>query len=456
MRLNRIYVVVLFVISTLAFAQEKLPSWVEQRPVDPQYYIGIGYASKTEHPTDYQKVARDNALSDIASQIKVQISSDVIQQVVEKGGILADDFKSYVRSSTKAELEGYEQVDSWEDEQNYWVYYRLSKAKYARLRKEKLEKAKALSLDMFKRARQSERNGKIDKALLFYFQAIPPIEKFVSQPLEVEVDGQRMYLFNEIYSSLQRILSQITMQALNGELQGKLGQPIAEPLRVKISYSESGTTTPVANMPVIFSFIRGAGDLISNAFSDLQGIAQTRILRINSSDNLQIVRCQIHLHKLINQDNPSVILKGIMNSLVVPSARFMIRVSGLTAYIETQEKVLGRPVEIKQLEPALKNILGSQGFTFVKTPTKADYLIRVKASARKGAEMYGLHSSFVNLTFSVIDLKSGAEIYKNVLENVKGIDLNYEKAGFKALSNAAKEINNRLIPDFLQKIHSAK
>jgi hypothetical protein len=210
------------------------------------------------------------------------------------------------------------------------------------------------------------------------------------------------------------------------------------------------------NQRAIFSFIRGAGDLIGNAFSDLQGIAQTRILRINSSDNLQIVRCQIHLHKLINQDNPSVILKGIMNSLVVPSARFMIRVSGLTAYIETQENVLGQPVEIKQLEPALKNILGSQGFTFVKTPAKADYLIRIKASARKGAEMYGLYSSFVNLTLSVIDLKSGAEIYKNVLEDVKGIDLNYRKAGFKALSNAAKEINNRLIPDFLQKIHSAK
>ncbi len=456
MRLNRIYALVLFTISALAFAQEKLPSWIEQRPVNPQFYIGIGYASKTDHPTDYQKVARDNALSDIASQIKVQISSDVIQQVVEKGGILADDFKSYVRSSTKAELEGYELVDSWEDEQNYWVYYRMSKSKYARLRQEKLEKAKALALDMFKRARESERNGKIDKALLFYFQAIPPIEKFVSQPLEVEVNGQRLYLFNEIYSSIQRLLSQITMQALNGEVRGKLGQAVAEPLRVKVMYSASGVNAPVANMPVVFSFIRGAGDLIRNAFSDLKGIAQTRILRINSSDNLQIVRCQINLHKLINQDNPSVILKGIMNSLVVPSARFMIRVSGLTAYIETHENVLGKPVEIKQLEPALKNILGTQGFTFVNSPVKADYLIKINASARKGAEMYGLYSSFVNLTLSVVDLKSGAEIYKNVLENVKGIDLNYEKAGFKALSNAAKEINNRLIPDFLQKIHSAK
>lgn len=447
---------ILVLLASIVFAQKTKPSWIEQRPVDAEYYIGIGYASKVKNPTDYQKLARDNALSDIASQIKVQISSSVIQQVVEKAGMLAEDFKSYVRSSTKAELEGYELVDSWENNEDYWVYYRLSKAKFAQLRSTRLKKAKTLALDMFKRARANEASKNFDKALLFYFQAIPPIEKYVNEPLEVDMGGQRVYLFNEIYSSLQRILSGIKMRTLKAEFKGKLGQPIAEPLKVKVTYVEGTISIPVKNIPIEFAFIRGSGDLMKHAFSDAQGIAKTQVLRINSSDNLQIIQAKINLNKLINQENPSLVLKGILSSLVAPSARFMIYVSGLTAYIESQERVLGKPVEIKQLEPALKNILGSKGFAFVDSPSKADYLIKIKAGARKGAEIYGLHSSFLNLSFSVIDLKSGMEIYKKGLDNIKGIDLNYEKAGIKALSNAAKEIDKKLIPDFLQKIHSEK
>ncbi len=435
-------------LATLLVAQKNRPDWIENRPLIKGYYIGIGFASKVANPTDYHKVAMDNALSNLASEIQINISSETVQQVMEKAGILQDEFKSYVQSSTKAELEGYELVDKWENEREYWVYYRLSKEKYQALRNARLAKAKALAIDMVKRAKSAESTGQIDKALLFYFQALPPIEKFIGEPLQAEIDGQRVFLFNEIYSSLQRILSEIKLQALNPELKGKLGQPLDQPLQVKALRQNQ----PVQNLPVVFGFVRGAGDLIKEAFTNAQGIAQSRVLRINSTDNLQIVNAEVAIEKSVRQLDQSLILKGVINTLVRPSTRFMIKVSGLTAYIETQETNLGKPVEIKQLEPALKNVLSSNGFTFSDSPANVDFIIKVKATARKGAEVYGLFSSFVNLTFSVIDARSGQEIYKSALEDVKGIDLNYEKAGFKALSNAAKSINQKLIPDFLQKI----
>jgi len=433
---------------SILLAQKNRPVWIENRPLLNGYYIGIGFASKQANPTDYHKVAMDNALSNLASEIQININSQTVQQVMEKAGILQDEFKSYVQSSTKAELEGYELVDKWENDNEYWVYYRLSKEKYASIKNAKLNKAKSLSIDMLNRARQAEQNGQLDKAFLFYLQALPPIEKYLGETLEATINGQRVFLFNEIYSSLQRILSEIKLEAINPDLKGKLGQPIAEPLTLKAT--KQGL--PVQNLPIYFEFIRGAGDLIKEAFTDAQGMAQTRVLRINSTDNLQIVSATLALEKSIGQENDSPILKGILGTLVRPSARFMIKVSGLTAYIESQEVNLGQPVEIKQLEPALKNILSNNGFTFSDSPANVDFIIKIKATARKGAEVYGLFSSFVNLTFSVIDVRSGQEIYKDALEDVKGIDLNYEKAGFKALSNAAKEINQKLIPNFLQKI----
>ncbi|MHB2152979.1 LPP20 family lipoprotein [Calditrichota bacterium GD2] len=446
----RVFKITSFVIllTALVFAQKSRPDWIENRPLVKGYYVGIGYASKIEHPTDYHKVAMDNALSNLASEIQINISSQTVQKVLERAGILQDEFKSYVQSSTKAELEGYELVDKWENDLEYWVYYRLSREKYEALKNARLAKARALAVDMLQRARSAEENGKIDRALLFYFQALPPIEKYLGEPLQTEINGQQVFLFNEIYSSLQRILSEIKLQALNPQLKGKLGQPVSQPLTVKATRSD----LPVQNLPIAFAFVRGAGDLIKEAFTDARGEAHSRILKINANDNLQIVVADLAIEKSISQTNLSPLLKGITNTLVRPSTRFMINVSGLTAYIESQEVNLGRTVEIKQLEPALKNILSDKGFTFSDSPVDVDFIIKIKATARKGAEMYGLYSSFVNLTFSVIDMRSGQEIYKNVLENVKGIDLNYEKAGFKALSNAAKAINEKLIPDFLRKI----
>ncbi|WP_456442892.1 LPP20 family lipoprotein, partial [Caldithrix abyssi] len=419
-------------ISAFTFAQKSRPNWIENRPLVKGYYVGIGYASKVEHPTDYHKVAMDNALNNLASEIQINISSQTVQKVLERAGILQDEFKSYVQSSTKAELEGYELVDKWENDLEYWVYYQLSREKYEALKNARLAKARALAVDMLQRARSAEENGKIDRALLFYFQALPPIEKYLGEPLQTEINGQQVFLFNEIYSSLQRILSEIKLQALHPQLKGKLGQPVSQPLTVKATRDD----LPVQNLPIAFAFVRGAGDLIKEAFTDARGEAHSRILRINANDNLQIVVADLAIEKSISQTNPSPLLKGITNTLVRPSTRFMINVSGLTAYIESKEVNLGRTVEIKQLEPALKNILSDNGFTFTDSPVDVDFIIKIKATARKGAEMYGLYSSFVNLTFSVIDMRSGQEIYKNVLENVKGIDLNYEKAGFKALSNA--------------------
>ncbi len=433
---------------TSVFAQKPRPAWVDQQPVDSRYYIGIGYASKVENPHDYARIARDNALANMASQIKVKITSDVMQKVMEKAGVLEEEFKSYVRSSTQAELEGFELVDSWENDREYWVYYRLSIEKYQRLRKARLSKATSLALDMFKRARQHERNGDVAKALLFYFQSIPPIEKFLAEPLLVKVDGQQLYLFNEIYASLQRILSQIKLTAVQSDFNGKLGKPLSAPLQARADFKGH----PIQNLPILFEFTRGSGELIPHAFTDASGIARTQVLRITSIENLQIVTAQIDLQRTVNQEHPSIVLKGVMNSLAAPTTRFTLHVKGLTAFIESKEVNLGKPVEIKQLEPALKRILTDQGFSFTASPASADYIIKIDATARKGAEVYGLFSSFVNLTLSVVDTKSGREIYKNVLENVKGIDLNYEKAGIKALSNAAKEINAKLIPDFLRKI----
>jgi hypothetical protein len=59
-------------------------------------------------------------------------------------------------------------------------------------------------------------------------------------------------------------------------------------------------------------------------------------------------------------------------------------------------------------------------------------------------------SSFVELTISVVDARTGEEIYKNILHDIKGLDLNYDKAGLKAFENGAEQVQTELVPKLMQ------
>ena len=55
-----------------------IPSWVKEYPVSESHYIGIGIADRSAHPQDYIKVAQQNALQNLSSQIKISISSQSV------------------------------------------------------------------------------------------------------------------------------------------------------------------------------------------------------------------------------------------------------------------------------------------------------------------------------------------------------------------------------------------
>ena len=57
------------------------PSWVQGRPTQAGYYIGIGSARKTT--PDYQQAAKQSALADLASDISVSISSQSVLNAFE-------------------------------------------------------------------------------------------------------------------------------------------------------------------------------------------------------------------------------------------------------------------------------------------------------------------------------------------------------------------------------------
>ncbi len=447
--LRSLFILSICLIQVSVFAQSKKPSWVEQRPVNHFYYIGIGSAPKEGSEADYRQAAKDNALQDLSSEIQVNISSDFIHNLTEKSGIVEEDVKSQVRSSTKAFLVGYEAAGAWEDENTYWVYYRLSKELYEKKRNERRESALKLALDLYKKARQKIKNLDPASALRMHVQAVGAMQEFLAEPLKAKINGQTIILQNEIFNALQEVLTALELNGKTTRISAKSSQALEEPLQVTALFRDkSGMAHKVSGLPLNFSFARGKGTLVNYLETNAQGVARCQVSRIGSGDKLQIIQAQVAI-KQMQPEGFSQLAQNIINNLSLPQVRFILNVSGLTVYVEASEKNLGRDTGMLVVEPRLKTAMADKGFIFTDDISKADILIDLKAASRKGAQVYNLYSAFADVTISVTDLRSGSEVYKKAFSNIKGIQLNFQKAGNKALQ-AAGEKMEQLLPEIIK------
>jgi hypothetical protein len=449
---SKLTIILIILIYSSAFGKQ--PNWVTKRPVNNAYYIGIDVVKKS-NDRKYIQSAKNGALNDLSSEISVNISSELVDIAIEKSGLSEEEIRTEIHSSTKADLEGYELVDTWESDYEYWVYYRLSKSLFQSQVELKRENAIDLSLDLFKKAKEKEQNwatkgSTINSAIKYYVQALKPIESYYGDPLETVYNGNKIFLQNEICSSLQWILSNIKLKAINPKLNLKVGSALKNELKVSISLTEDEKSVIVTDLPVRFSFIKGRGELVETIRTDSKGIAKCQIISISPLEKLQMIKCSLDLSNYFTEDSTSNYLINILANINTPSSKFIINVIGPTVYLESVEYNLGNVLPMKIIEPKIKKYLSDKGYSFTDDITNADAKITIHAESRQGSEMYGQYIAFVDATISVTDMNSGEEIYKNSLQNKKGLQLSFEKAGLKAYQDLSKEISNNIVPEIME------
>ncbi|MDZ7650574.1 MAG: LPP20 family lipoprotein [Cytophagales bacterium] len=95
------------------------PDWLTSKPIQPSYYIGIGHSVK-DGTNNYLQSAKNSALEDLVSEIKVNISSTSVLSMIDANKEFQERYEQIIKTTVADEIQEYEQVDSWEDERNYW------------------------------------------------------------------------------------------------------------------------------------------------------------------------------------------------------------------------------------------------------------------------------------------------------------------------------------------------
>jgi hypothetical protein len=429
--------------------QNPRPEWLSAKPMQDRYYIGIGHSVK-DGINNYIQSAKSSALEDIISEIRVTVSSTSVLSQIDANKEFQEKYEQIIKTTASDELQEYEQVDAWEDDQNYWVYYRLSKQRYKEIKDEQKRNAVTLALDFFTKAKQSERAGDDIQALGFYFKGFGAIEKYLGDPIRLEYEGKEILLTNEIYASIQQILDRIQLVANPAEIM--LNRRVAsgtETVMVTAVYKDSKKAIP--DLPLKAAFEKGAGDVFPEYKTDASGQSKILITKISSKDVEQTVGVKVNMLNFAGT-NASPIYSLVAERMVAPKVNILLKVQRPIVYITSDEKTLGVNKSNDQITNRVKNFLTSSGFEFTDSRGKAELWMDINANSEKGAVSGSIYITYVTAVIKVVTLSENKEIYATTLDRIKGYSLDYERSSQEAYNKSLEVLEKEKLPELLNAI----
>ncbi|MCU0367426.1 MAG: LPP20 family lipoprotein [Cyclobacteriaceae bacterium] len=435
--------------SSQAKNTKERPAWLSAKPVQSGYYIGIGHSVK-DGLNNYIQTAKKSALEDLVSEVKVNIASTSVLSQIDINKEFQERYEQIIQTTIADEIEEFEQVEAWEDERNYWVYYRLSKQRYKEIKEEKKRNAVSLGLDFFTKAKQSERNSEPVTALGFYYQGFRAIEKYLDEPIRLEFEGKEILLTNEIIASMQLLLDQIELAVQPKEV--VLNRRLAQnELSVIAQASFKGAQKTINDLPLQAYFEKGAGDVFPSYKTDMQGTAKILLTKISSRDLEQTVAVKVDMMSFAGNAT-SDIYPLIAGKMVVPKASILLKVQRPLVYISSSEKSFGLEKSNQQLANRIKNYLANTGFEFTDDKNKAELYMDVRADSEKGAVSGSIYITYVTAVIRVASSRDNKEIYTTTLDRVKGFSLDFERSSQEAYNKSLETLEKEKLPELLNAI----
>lgn len=451
--MNRLF---LFLILVSASCSPKVqvvdsrPAWLTGQLSEPRYYTGVGHSIK-DGSNNYVQAARKSALDDLVSQIKVTVSSMSILSVFEQDRKeFREKYEQIIQTEAADEIEEFEQVGAYEDDRNYWVYYRLSKERYRQIKEEQKRNAVILATDFVKKARSAEQEDARLQAIGFYFQALRSVEKYLGEAIPVKIDDREVLLTNEIYASIKALLDKIQIQIDPAELMINRRLNLnAQPVTVQVMYTD--TRQPAVNFPLMAAFEKGSGEVFPDYVTDENGQAKILISKIASRELEQTVGIKLNLDA-ISGTSGSPVYKLIAATLNAPSAKTILKVQRPVVYLTSTEKSLGILKNSTQISNRLKNLLTNAGFEFSTDSKSADLLMEVISDSERGSISGSIYITFLTGVIRVTEAKEGRVIYATTLDRIKGYGLDYDRSSQDAYNKAIETLEKERLTELLNNV----
>lgn len=422
------------------------PEWVKQTPNNPAFYHGVGMVYKSGQQ-DYRERARQVALSELAGSISVNISSSSVLNQFEFDRTYSEYFRDNIRTSTQQQLEGFELVENWENDQQYWVYFRLSKSKWAQIKQDRIDKAMVLSMSKFEQARSFASEGKHADALRFYIRSVEDIRDFLGEDLRITIDNN------------DRSYSTTLTAAMVSELQNhKISFP-EEKLTLKPGSTLGNTTLeaslldenrrPVAGIPVITRLSWLPGNNLE-ATTDARGKFNITFGKIDSRKRAEQITTIINLEKLVRDNTSDMTVRKLFEGMKVSSFVLPVELIPPVFSIVLNEKNLGQSIFNSGLGEEITRLLRQDGFE-TGTVSTSDYSIVIESDTKESSERNGRFSTTLNASVVVKD-RNNKTLFSKTIDDISGLGASYSAAGEDAYRSLNGKFRINIYPEILQAI----
>jgi hypothetical protein len=428
------------------------PAWVYNRPVNEAYYIGIGIASKTNNPTDYQQVAKKNAVNDLISEIKVTVSSHSVLSQLQHNKAFTQQFESDVKVTAINTIEQFTVVDSWEDNSYFWIYYKLSKNEYHLLQRKKMMAAVEQAEHYFIK---SESLGKEQfvQQLRLKLKALATLQLYLNEDIQIIHNQQQVYLVNELMSSIQNQLYEVELVSDISHASGKVGRPIQTPFDIRARYRDS--KIPIAFLPLTTRSDHQSMEGTLHTETDQQGIASLSISKIKEKAPVQLFHILTDISSIGLGDSINQTLQLLLGSIDLPNTFVRVMVVPIKIFVESKELNLSQKMPASYIDVVMKKWLSADGCSFVASADSADYILTIDANTKAEGIIWGnMRTVALDMSISLVDQQQHIELFKDGFRQIKGFQTTDINAGLDAYKTATDLTYQKIYPTLKKELMS--
>ncbi len=386
-----VFIIIAILASCASMSAQSLPSWVKQMPSEANAYIGI--ASAPISNPDYREAARLSALNEIAAQIAISIESTSFLKSLDVDGDAKQLFEQSINENLSAHLGGHEMVDSYMDDTNYYVFYKLDKFIYEEYIARKREEVIKAGLDNLVKGKNLEANGDLINALAMYAKGLELVEPYLNLSLDGMYSGRYVNVATELFLAYQSIFSGAAITTNNANLTVEALKTISEP--VAVCLSKNGVVVP--NVLMSAEFVAGDGHITPATKTDYTGTATFYVTNVTSKDDVQSI--DIGIDDSVFATLPRAYL-SLINMATLPVAKITLAVTSpiVTAYFDVKKN------GIPECERLVRAIFTNNYFEVVDSPDAdlyIEYATEFKMGREVDGELYNYKEYFCSLSVKI-------------------------------------------------------
>lgn len=416
------------------------PNWVQSTPVHPDYYIGVYSANKVG--ADFRDKAKRGALDNLASEISVNISGESVLKTLETEGSFNQEYEQKIKIQSTEDIEGYELIGTWENDTQYWVYYRLLKSKYAQIKKDRIEKALAMGKDYFRRSKENHNQNNYHEAFILGIKSLESVSKYLDQPLKTRIDGKEVHFATEVMSYTQEMVNEIIIRPSLSEVSIVIGDYLKEDDIYFLVQNKEGVLLSQIPLKCQYKAVFFKNYKIH---SNELGRAEVSIGKIKQSQQEQFIIATLDFEELTaNQTKDRTILK-LLNYIPAKTVKIKLKVSPPKVFVKSNEKEFGN-IKSPSISSTIKQVLNSRGLKVVNAQKEADLILLINSDTRLLGSNQGTYQVELTGTVEVVKKSNGEIVFSEVIPPTKGLQFSRIKASLDAYSKADVFVKRRLIP----------